>query len=836
MKTKLIFLIACLSLFSLTWAQKAESNSTETTQSPGSVTDIDGNTYKTVKIGDQIWMAENLRTTRFNSGTPISDTKDTNTGRAFYSSYDNNDQLKDIYGILYSGGIADDYSSSVCPSKWHIPSRNEWRQLIDYLGGKEIAGGKLKEKGIGHWSYPNTGATDDFGFQALPGGYLNTIDDIFNDITIESKFWTATTYNRLIATAVSFRNDQAGVTLMDSIRNSDCLSIRCVMNEDTADYPDLTKGLIAYYPFEDSAKDESGNGHNGTLNGATEIPGDCNTKAYAFDGTENRFAFTGFHLQDPKMTMFSSIKIVDDNVDTFFTSNMSFMNIFMRMENHRYEVGININGRKVILKDRDGIFKIDPLNPRFDVITLVFNGSQVGLKINNQDIDCRLINSLALQMILPTIVDQDIAVHMKGVWDNIRIYNRVLSKTEERYAAFHTFRTVPMVTIDSITNITNESAIVFNTITYGTSGKDIYEFDVFCDTLPSMYGNSIPVSTIWTSKSFNTYLTNLKPSTTYYVWMQSRQNCGSSTYGKPINFITFPEISYDSIYDVEGNAYKILKIGKHRWMIENLRTATYNDGSPLPYIAGNQQWSDQTAGAYCWYDNDTANKRKYGALYNYYTVTDNRNVCPIGWHVPLKEEWDSLPYAFPWPTVKPAGKAVKVEKTFVIFPRDGENYGYTAYPAGFRMGFGEQPAYNGMFLGLNDISFLWKSNGESYNMMSANIIGIDHWIPSSADGMSIRCTEDDEIKNGAPAKGIPANVPIQIATYTEMYPNPASLVLRFTNLQGPCRIIVYDMQGRIQLDKDINGEQVDISELTKGFYLVHINGNNQYLIRKLIKN
>ena len=137
------------------------------------VKDIDGNFYIVVKIGSQFWMAENLKTTKFNDGSAIPLVTDnkawvdlTTPGYCWF----NND--KETYGIIH-GAIYNWYAAStgkLCPLGWHVPSDAEWTTLATFLGGESVAGGKMKETGIAHWESPNTGATNESGFTALGDG------------------------------------------------------------------------------------------------------------------------------------------------------------------------------------------------------------------------------------------------------------------------------------------------------------------------------------------------------------------------------------------------------------------------------------------------------------------------------------------------------------------------------------------------------------------------------------------------------------------------------------------------------------------------------------------
>ncbi len=142
--------------------------------SDGSVSDIDGNTYSTVTIGTQVWMKENLKTTKYNDNTAIPLIADDLTwGFRLSPGYCwlSNDAAtyKETYGALYNWYTVN--AGKLCPTGWHVPSDSEWITLTTYLGGINFAGDKLKEIGTSHWASPNSGATNESGFTALPGGY-----------------------------------------------------------------------------------------------------------------------------------------------------------------------------------------------------------------------------------------------------------------------------------------------------------------------------------------------------------------------------------------------------------------------------------------------------------------------------------------------------------------------------------------------------------------------------------------------------------------------------------------------------------------------------------------
>jgi len=165
----------------------------------GTVTDIDGNLYHTISIGTQVWMVENLKVTRFNKGDSIPEVTDDNEWstlkKGAYCNYDKDPANATTYGRLYNWYVVGD-TRNVCPSGWHVPTDTEWQILIDHLGGAIIAGGKLKatgtlETGSGLWHSPNTGATNESGFSAVPGGFRN-LNGSFTNISSNACYWSST--------------------------------------------------------------------------------------------------------------------------------------------------------------------------------------------------------------------------------------------------------------------------------------------------------------------------------------------------------------------------------------------------------------------------------------------------------------------------------------------------------------------------------------------------------------------------------------------------------------------------------------------------------------------
>ena len=169
------------------------------------IKDIDGNVYKTVTIGTQTWMAENLKVSKYSDGTTIPNIIDNaqwqNNTTGAWSYYNNDATNNSKYGKLYNlyaVSKTTNGNKNVCPTGWHVPSDAEWSILTDFLGGDSIAGGKMKEVGTTSWNSPNTGATNISLFTGLPGDYRNYNGSYFN-IGSFGSWWSSTEFDTYYA-------------------------------------------------------------------------------------------------------------------------------------------------------------------------------------------------------------------------------------------------------------------------------------------------------------------------------------------------------------------------------------------------------------------------------------------------------------------------------------------------------------------------------------------------------------------------------------------------------------------------------------------------------------
>ncbi len=201
---------------------------------PGpNITDAAGNSYKTVTIGTQQWMAENLKVSKYSDGTTIPNITDNkqwrnNTTGAW--AYYNNDAANNAkYGKLYNWYAVSKTTNgnkNVCPTGWHVPTDAEWTVLRDYLGGESFAGGKMKEVGTTNWNSPNTDATNTSLFTGLPGGYRAGYG-VYDYIGAKGYWWSSTEGSTGYAWGRDLVN-YSGIVFINSLLKEYGFSVRCL--------------------------------------------------------------------------------------------------------------------------------------------------------------------------------------------------------------------------------------------------------------------------------------------------------------------------------------------------------------------------------------------------------------------------------------------------------------------------------------------------------------------------------------------------------------------------------------------------------------------------------
>ncbi|HPG39934.1 MAG TPA: FISUMP domain-containing protein [bacterium] len=493
------------------------------------VADIDGNIYQTVLIGDQWWMAENLRVLYYNNGEPIPNITDNaqwmDQMSGAWCYYDNNPAYAADYGVLYNWFTIHD-SRGFGPTGWHVPADEEWDILVNYLGGMEIAGGKMKEAGTERWTSPNEGASNESGLTVRPGGIRYAHDGTFTSLGSMAYFWTGS----------------------------------------------QNTGLGAW----------------------------------------NRF-----------------------------TS-------YMYADINRY-----------------------------------YSNEKCGYAV-------RLIKD-----IIP---------------DPPYLYSPYNNETE--------ISTSPLLRWGNSTGAFSYHLQVADNINFTTIFIDLNDFE---DT--------------------SYQLTGLTQGATYYWRVSAANSAGTSPWSETYCFTTAMPDS-GTVTDIDGNTYKTIKIGKQWWMAENLRVAHYRNGEAIPNITDNNQWKEQVAGAYCYYQNDSNNADDYGALYNWYALNETRNLAPTGWHIPTLIEWNILIDFLGGESVA-GGKLKETGTEHWNSPNTGatNESGFTGRPGGYRNGFTSN------FDELGQNACYWAATEYNNEDARSYILMFDQSVlhlssNSKRTGFSIRCIRD----------------------------------------------------------------------------------------------
>lgn len=179
---------------------------------------------------------------------------------------------------------------------------------------------------------------------------------------------------------------------------------------------------------------------------------------------------------------------------------------------------------------------------------------------------------------------------------------------------------------------------------------------------------------------------------------------------KEENGDTGDSVTYGSVTDVDGNRYKTIVINDQEWMAENLRTTHFDNGTAIPNVTDDNEWSNLSTAAYCWYDNDASYKDEYGAIYNWHAVGHPGGLCPQGWRVARNEDWNNLMFFLGAEGHDgKEGKALKTTSGWDTHSngRDGngtDKYHFSALPGGFRHGS------SGMTVGAGTNAHFWSSS------------------------------------------------------------------------------------------------------------------------------
>ncbi len=310
--------------------------------------------------------------------------------------------------------------------------------------------------------------------------------------------------------------------------------------------------------------------------------------------------------------------------------------------------------------------------------------------------------------------------------------------------------TVPELITISVSDIGQETATTGGKITYD-GGDLITEKGICWNTNPNpVFTDRITLQGKG-ANSFVTILENLDPGVTYYLRAYAKNSIGIG-YGNEMKFSTIP---LEPLADIDGNTYTAKTYGNQVWMLQNLKTTRFNDGSMIDIHTDYSTWFYLTKPVYCWYNNDeAAYKGVYGALYNWYTVASGK-LCPHGWHVPDEQEWEELeiflgmnpleaaaPYGWRGETDNIAGKMKEVGFIHWSPPNKGatNESRFAALPGGCRNLYGT-------FEYVKDYAYWWTASeaDTTYSWarsLSYNLTSVYKSQYYKQSGFSVRCIKD----------------------------------------------------------------------------------------------
>lgn len=312
-----------------------------------------------------------------------------------------------------------------------------------------------------------------------------------------------------------------------------------------------------------------------------------------------------------------------------------------------------------------------------------------------------------------------------------------------------------------------------------------------------------------------------------------------------VTAFTFSVIKAQTVSDTDGNVYNTIAIGTQLWMKENLKTTKYRDGSSIPNVTDANTWMGLTTGAYCNYSNTSSNGNIWGRLYNWYAVSDARELCPTGWHVASDYDWTILQnyltvngYNYDGSTTggNKIAKALSSTTNWVAstatgapgntdYPLVRNSSGFTALPNGYRN-------TGGFYSSLGVSAYFWTST--LYNSGSSFRYAMDYNNPilsrnffSNVYGAAVRCICD-----------LPVSInETKSSDNIIIFPNPSLDFVVIDGLKNDDFIEILNLQGQIVKNLNVSSTKtsIDISELAKGIYYVRIKSNKKLHITKIIK-
>jgi uncharacterized protein (TIGR02145 family) len=641
----------------------------------GTVQDADWNSYNTVQIGNQVWMAENLRTSKYSNGDPIPFISDTANwlfvDYGAYTFYELDSSLIIPNGYLYNWHVIAD-SRNVCPTGWHVPRKEEMEELITYLGGTINALGKLKSTATNYWIQPNLSASNSSGFSAVGSGQINSLS--FIALLNDAFYWSSSLqYINIVENAhsIEISHDENYVEYYNSTSLRTGNSIRCLQGDE-------------YFPYD-------------------------------FGGSVLNPAVTYGTLADVEGNRYRTINVEGQEwmAENLRTSTFA-------------------NGDPIaFIPLTDPLTWQNTIESAHTLLQWALKGYGIG-KLYNQYAAKDSRNICPDGWRVPEIVDFDILfANLDG-----RVNAAKHLKSIDLWGG-----EVPGASDNSI----GFSAVPGGRIDY--MGNPVYDY---FNRLWTVTGNEFDqiIVPIHIEKDVNA--ASLLPFTANMYYMNEGYSVRCIRESPidyfPMDSILNNSLTYGSISDIDGNEYKTITIGSQNWMAQNLRTNNFSNGDPIQLMESNSDWANATTPGSTSLYNDNTYDSLVGKIYNFYTVSDIRNVCPTNWHVPTDAEWQILidflgGNEFAGAFLKSEGDQYWTPIEFSPFAPGNNSTGFSALPAGTRDGLG-------FFWSDGTLVSYWSSTdfGGGEALVTFMDSGSD-WAETQGlggytNGYAIRCVQD----------------------------------------------------------------------------------------------
>lgn len=526
-----------------------------------------------------------------------------------------------------------------------------------------------------------------------------------------------------------------------------------------------TNGLVGWWGFNGNAQDGSGNGNHGTVNGATLTAdrfGNPN-KAYSFDGLDDIIEGSLLGLTNTSVTTVSAwVKYMGDNggrpYDTYFQLGEN--------SSHTLAYGYNYSNMNLDLYSRCFLNPYTNLNIRnqwhhivvvdsFQKTSIYIDGNYLFNFVSGSTSNCYFGNNKFY--IGGNITDLQCVT---GSIDDIAYWNVALTSQEitSLYNApspNHAALCLPTISTISPISVGVDSVVIGGDIA-NDGGSPIVLRGICYSTTPDPNMGNLRTQDGSGIGSFNTVLRGLSSSTTYYARSYAKNSSGVVVYGNEVSFTTSAVLpglrcpGTPTVTDIDGNVYNTVQIGNQCWTQTNLRTTKYRNGDSISTGLNNSQWEAATYGAYG-EQNLPGSIGSLGRLYNHFTVSDSRGLCPTGWKVPSIQEWLGLANYLGGSQL--AGGILKDTLTQPqLFGWDIPNVGATNQSGFAALGSGFKDIYGNLGMA-GTAAFYWSSSAYQGRINASWIMSLFHsntvfseydytTYSENRNGFSVRCLKD----------------------------------------------------------------------------------------------